>query len=76
MTLGGKFGPSEDKLESIDFRSGSDPMDQAPPTLADGDKRQTWNSGYEKEARIWYVNDQPLPFTLNAIIPEVNTQDR
>lgn len=76
MTLGGKFGPSEDKLETIDFRSGSDPMDQAPPTLADGDKRQAWNSGYEKEARVWYVNDQPLPFTLNAIIPEVNTQDR
>jgi hypothetical protein len=76
MTLGGKFGPSEDKLETIDFRSGSDPMDRAPPTLEDGDKRQTWNSGYEKEARIWYVNDQPLPFTLNAIIPEVNTQDR
>lgn len=76
MTLGGKFGPSEDKLDIIDFRSGSDPMDQAPPTLADGDRRQTWNSGYEKEARVWYVNDQPLPFTLNAIIPEVNTQDR
>lgn len=76
MTLGGKFGPLEDKLEVIDFRSGSDKMDQAPPTLADGDKRQTWNSGYEKDARVWYVNDQPLPFTLNAIIPEVNTQDR
>lgn len=76
MTLGGKFGPSEDKLETIDFRSGSDPMDEAPPVLADGDKRQTWNSGYEKEARIWYVNDQPLPFTLNAVIPENNTQDR
>lgn len=76
MTLGGKFGPSEDKLDTIDFRSGSDPMDQAPPTLSDGDRRQTWNSGYEKDARVWYVNDQPLPFTLNAIIPEVNTQDR
>lgn len=76
MTLGGKFGPSEDKLEWIDFRSGSDPMDKAPPTLSDGDRRQTWNSGYEKEGRVWYVNDQPLPFTLNAIIPEVNTQDR
>lgn len=76
MTLGGKFGPSEDKLDIIDFRSGSDRMDNAPPILADGDKRQTWNSGYEKEARVWYVNDQPLPFTLNAIIPEVNTQDR
>lgn len=76
MTLGGKFGPLEDKLEVIDFRSGSDRMNQAPPTLADGDKRQTWNSGYEQDARVWYVNDQPLPFTLNAIIPEVNTQDR
>lgn len=76
MTLGGKFGPAEDKLDWIDFRSGSDRMDNPPPTLDDGDRRQTWNSGYEKDARIWYVNDQPLPFTLNAIIPEVNTQDR
>lgn len=76
MTLGGKFGPAENKLESMDFRSSRDRMDNAPPTLADGDKRQTWNSGYEVDARVWYVNDQPLPFTLNAIIPEVNTQDR
>lgn len=76
MTLGGKFGPSDQKLEVMDFRSGSDPMNSPPPIVFDGDKRQTWNGSYEKDARIWYVNDQPLPFTLNAIIPEVNTQDR
>lgn len=76
MTLGGRFGPSEDKLDYIDFRAGGDKMDKAPPILSDGDRRQTWPSGYEREARVWYVNDQPLPFTLNAIIPEVNTQDR
>lgn len=76
MTLGGKFGPLEDKLDTIDFRSGSDKMNQVPPVVSDGDVRIAWNSGYEKEARVWYVNDQPLPFTLNAIIPEVNTQDR
>jgi hypothetical protein len=74
-TLGGKAGPSETKLQEILFREAADPMD-SPPAVFTGDKRVGWPGGYEKEGRLWYVNDQPLPFTLVAIIPEVNTQDR
>jgi len=35
-----------------------------------------WPGGYEKEGYVWYVNDQPLPATIVAFMPQVTTQDR
>lgn len=73
-TLGGKLGPSETSLDEIMFRSSGDPMD-APPPLFTGDKAVPWRGGYETDGFIWYVNDQPLPATVIAIMPSVVTQD-
>jgi hypothetical protein len=74
-TLGGSMGPSETSVDEILFRSGSDPMDSAPPVFT-GDKEVPWRGGYEKEGYIWYVNTDPLPATILAIMPQVTTQDR
>lgn len=73
-TLGGKMGPSETELDEILFRSSGDAMDAAVPVYT-GDKELPWRGGYEKDGVVWYVNDQPLPATLVAIMPTVTTQD-
>jgi hypothetical protein len=67
QTLGMKVGPSLDKLETLPFRSPSDPMD-APPPLFTGDKEVSYQGGYDKHGQIWFVQDQPLPMTLCALI--------
>jgi hypothetical protein len=74
-TLGGKMGPSETEVDGLLFRSTGDNMDEAPP-LFTGDKEIPWRGGYDKDGFIWYVNDQPLPATIVAIMPQVTTQDR
>lgn len=74
-TLGGKMGPTEDKLDTLRFRAIEAPMDEPPP-LFTGDKEMIWPGGYEKEGNIWYVQDQPLPATVVAFMPQVTTQDR
>lgn len=73
-TLGGKLGPTESTLDEILFRSSGDPMDAAPPVFT-GDKELPWRGGYETDAFVWYVNEQPLPVTVVAFMPSVVTQD-
>jgi hypothetical protein len=68
-TLGGSFGPSETNTEPLTFRSGTDPMDSSPP-LFTGDKIVTFSGSYGYERRVVYVNDQPYPATLLAVMPE------
>jgi hypothetical protein len=75
-TLGGKVGPDEGSLDAIQFRTGSDPMNQAPPAFTGDQDRIAFNSGYELNGHIWYINDQPLPATVVAFMPKVHTQDR
>jgi hypothetical protein len=74
-TLGGKSGPAETALDEIQFRSGSDPMDQAPP-LFTGDKLLEWPGGYDFDGYIFVKQEQPLPMTVVALMPQVVTQDR
>jgi hypothetical protein len=71
-TLGAKFGPNADILDTLQFRSTSDPMDSPPPRFT-GDKEESWNSGYETEGRVLIRQDQPLPMTILAIMPRVRT---
>lgn len=73
-TLGGKVGPTESDLEELEFRSSADAMDAAPDFYT-GDKRLDWRGGYEKEGYVWYVNEQPFPATIVALIPEVATYE-
>jgi hypothetical protein len=71
-TLGAMFGPSENELDTIYFRSTSDKMDQAPPRFT-GDKEQPFPNGYDTEGRVFIRQEQPLPMTILAIMPRVRT---
>jgi len=73
-TAGGKYGSSVENLDTLQFREASDPMDQPVP-LYSGDKVVSWPDGYTTDGYIMYVNDQPLPVTLLAVMPQVVTND-
>ena len=74
-TLGCKAGPSLSVLDEIPFRDGSDPMDQPPP-LFSGDKLMEWPGDYDFDGFIVVRQEQPLPMTLVAIMPQLHTFDR
>ncbi len=73
-TLGGKAGTSETKLDALQFRSASMAMNEAPP-LFTGDKIIAGPGGSERQSRIWFVHDEPLPATVVAMMPRLNTED-
>lgn len=73
-TLGGRAGKEGKTLDEIMYRSSSAPMD-GPPAVQTGDTREMhWPEGYETEGRVTIVQDQPLPMTVVAIMPELSTQ--
>jgi hypothetical protein len=74
-TLGGKLGPDENNLDELQFRRPSNAMDQAIPLYTGDTPPVPWKGGYSSTARIWYVNDQPLPSTIIALMPIVVTND-
>jgi len=72
QTLGLKHGPSSSRLDIIPFRSSADDMDEAP-ALFTGDKEIEFPRNWDKDGHIVLVQDQPLPMTVLAIMPELNT---
>lgn len=74
-TLGLKFGPNESNLDILPFRTSSDTMGN-PPALYTGDKSVEWNNGYDSDGVMYFRQDQPLPFTLLGVYPQLVTQDR
>lgn len=74
-SLGGKFGPQDGPYDDILTRSGNDLMDVPPPLLTGDTDRLSFPAGYDMDGVVDYVNDQPLPVTMVAIMPQVVTQD-
>lgn len=74
-TVGGKYGKDLEHLNVLFARADQDSMD-APPPLFSGQRGVSWDGGYDFEAPICLVQDQPLPMTLLAYSPMVVTQDR
>ena len=72
-SLGGKIGPSATNLDYIPYRVGNDFMDEVPPTLTGDTDVLAFPGGYETDGRIWVVADQPLPLTVVALYPELET---
>jgi len=68
-SLGGSAGPEGGENEFL-MRTPYDPMDQPPP-LKTGDYEQPYNEGYNTLARVRVFCNQPLPFTLVAIYPQL-----
>lgn len=72
-SLGGKIGPSATNLDLIPYRIGSDLLDEVPPVLTGDTDVLGFPGGYETDGRIWVVADQPLPLTVVALYPELET---
>lgn len=73
-SLGGSVGFDPDNLEQIPFREGKMPMDQSPP-LFTGDKRVVFPKGWDRVARVMVRQQQPLPMTVLAIVPQLSIMD-
>lgn len=73
-TLGGKAGTAADKLDTLNFRDATVPMGSAPP-LFTGDKSFGAPGGSDRAARAWFVHDDPLPATVIAVMPQIQTED-
>jgi len=73
-TGGGRYGSSEDNMDALQLRTASDPMG-APVPLFSGDKVVPWPEGYNTDAYLMFVNDQPTPVTLLGLMPQVATAD-
>lgn len=73
-SLGGAFGP-ESQTDDFQYRSDGDLMDNPPPTHT-GDFYETYPDGYNTDARVRIVCNQPLPFTLVALFPRLVVEDR
>jgi hypothetical protein len=71
-TLGAKYGKSEDAgdLQTVYFRTSASLMDN-PPNLFSGDKEVIWDAGWETDRYVVVVQDQPLPLTVNMLVPHV-----
>lgn len=74
-TLGLKFGKDFDNLDTLTFRKASDAMGAAVP-LFSGIKSQEFNGEYDMDGYVCWRQDQPLPGTILAIMPQLVTQDR
>lgn len=69
-----KMGRTVAALDTILFRTASDPMD-APVPLYTGDKILNWPAGYDADGNIEMVVDQPVAAEVVAIMPQLVTED-
>lgn len=73
-TVGLKVGRDFDNLYRVTFRSASDNTSEAVPTFT-GDKEVRWEGGYDSDGYVCWEQDQPLPVTIVAVMPQLHTQD-
>lgn len=66
-TVGGKVGPSVDKLTAIPYRNPSDTLGAVLQPFT-GDKRVTPPANSDTDGYVTVVQDQPLPMTVVAIV--------
>lgn len=73
-TIGGWIGPDSNNLYEA-FPDAILAMNEDPAALFDGDIRMRLGAGYEDGGRVFFRQVDPLPVTINAIIPEVQVGD-
>jgi hypothetical protein len=74
-TVGIQVGSTESEIDRIPFRSSSDSMGAALPMFT-GDKEVEFRGGYENDGFIVVKQNQPLPTTILAIFPRLQTFDQ
>lgn len=73
-TLSAKVGRSTETLETLIFRDGTTPMGMSPD-LFTGYKRVPFNGDYDRDGWVDLIQDEPLPFSVSAIVYEGQTYD-
>ena len=73
-TVGAEVGTDAANADRIFFRDSSMAMDTAVP-LFTGDKEIEFPGGFEEGDRIYVQQAQPLPMTVLAVYPRMNTHD-
>ncbi len=68
-TVGCKFGPNLTDLEELSFRA-TDAVTDVAPDVFTGEKKVSFGGGNTKDASIFIVQDNPLPFTVIGIAAE------
>ena len=69
-TLGGRIGADENsQLDEPKYRT-TEPYG-VHTGLKTGDIEVIFPAGYNKDGQIYFVQDDPLPFTIQALIPNV-----
>ncbi len=68
-TCGGKIGPDSDNLKTIPFGTG------VTPTLSTDDYDMEFDGTWDSEATITIVQDQPMPMTVLAIVPDYQVNE-
>ena len=74
-TLGLKIGPDAGALNEIPFRAVGDPMDAAVPLFTGEKTVEDFPGDWQSDPRIVLQSDSPLPITVLAIVPRVETND-
>jgi hypothetical protein len=73
-TVGIEVGNDSGEIDRIPFRDSSMAMDQAVP-LFTGDKNIEFEGGFDDDDRIYVRQNQPLPISVLAFFPRMNTFD-
>jgi len=69
------IGPSSSQLDKFDFRTVADEMGEAVPFYT-GEQFVEMESDWQTDPRIVIESDDPTPFTLLALVPELKTNTR
>lgn len=73
-TVGFEVGNDSAESDRLYFRDSSMNMDEAVP-LFTGDKKIEFDGGFDDDDRIYVRQTQPLPMTVLALYPRMNTFD-
>lgn len=74
-TLGMKLGMDFDEMDTVTFRTSSDPMTRAP-ALFSGIISENISAEYDFENQLAWRQDQPTPGMVLAVMPQMVTNDR
>jgi hypothetical protein len=73
-SLGMRVGADAARTDDVVFRAARTAMDQSPP-LFSGDKFVAFPKGWDAQAIVTVLQEQPLPCTIVALIPQLTTMD-
>lgn len=74
-SLGLQYGGSFDSMDTFDFRSVSDLMGAAVPLFTGDIVIDNWPGDLDRNMRLCFRQAEPLPLTIVAIMPTINTED-